>query len=234
MPSSSRPSRKRKQRELFTPLRPQEESDLARALNISLRRIPANNHLSEDDLDEEDQIQEESELEEEFVETKSDKLQKDDYKVNWSSSPGLVTLLAFNQRTGPAKSLPSSKNEKHFFELLFSKGVFCLLTKQTNLYAKQRIQTHPDPDWKPTTVAELKAWVGCLIAMGLNRLPTIKMYWESPWDFSLITGRFTRDRFLSIKKYLHLADNSSLVIQDQKASDPLGKIRPLLNLLIKF
>jgi hypothetical protein len=32
---------------------------------------------------------------------------------------------------------------------------------------------------------------------------------------------------------LHLADNSSLVIQDQKASDPLGKIRPLLNLLIK-
>jgi hypothetical protein len=233
MSSSSRPSRKRKQRENFSPLRPQEETDLARAINISLRRIPDNNNLSEDDLDEADIIQDESELEEEFVEDKIDQLPKDDYKVKWSRAPGLVSLLAFNQKTGPTKSLPSSKKEKHFFELLFSKGVFSLLQKQTNLYAKQRMQIHPDPDWKPTTVAELKAWIGCLIAMGLNKLPTIKMYWESPWEFSLVTKRFTRNRFLSIKKYLHLADNSGLVEQDQKASDPLAKVRPLLNVLIK-
>ena len=61
----------------------------------------------------------------------------------------------------------------------------------------------PDPEWKAVTVAELKAWVGCLLAMGLNKLPNIRMYWESTRKLSLVSRRFTRDRFLSIKKYLH-------------------------------
>ena len=68
--------------------------------------------------------------------------------------------------------------------------------------------------------------------MGLNELPQIKMYWEPPWQLSLVTRRFTRRRFLAIRKYLHLADNTILVKPDQKEYDPLGKIRPLINLLI--
>jgi hypothetical protein len=58
------------------------------------------------------------------------------------------------------------------------------------------------------------------------------MYWDSTWKLSMVADRFTRLRFLSIKKYLHLADNKSL--NDQKATKPdrIGKIRPLLNLLV--
>jgi hypothetical protein len=68
--------------------------------------------------------------------------------------------------------------------------------------------------------------------MGLNRLPNIRMYWDSTWKLSVVANRFTRDRFLSIKKYLHLANNES--VDDQKGSSPdlIKKIRPLLNLLV--
>lgn len=48
-----------------------------------------------------------------------------------------------------------------------------------------------------------------------------------------MANRFTRKRFLSIKKYLHLADNTSLGDQKDSSSDRIGKIRPLLNLLVE-
>lgn len=78
----------------------------------------------------------------------------------------------------------------------------------------------------------MKSWVGCLIAMGLNKLPDIKMYWDSTLRFSLVADRFTRKRFLAIKKYLHLANNESLADQQGSYPDRLGKIRPLLDLLV--
>jgi hypothetical protein len=93
-------------------------------------------------------------------------------------------------------------------------------------------QITPDIEWKEITPSELKAWVGCLIAMGLNKLPDIKMYWDSTWKLSLVANRFTRKRFLSIKKYLHLADNESSADQRTLSLDRIAKIRPLLNLLV--
>ena len=48
----------------------------------------------------------------------------------------------------------------------------------------------------------------------------------------MVADRFTRDRFLQIKKYLHLADNKA--IANCKASpDRLAKIRPLIEALVQ-
>ena len=58
------------------------------------------------------------------------------------------------------------------------------------------------------------------------------MYWDATWKLSLVANRFTRERFLSIKKYFHLADNQSLGDQKGSSPDRIGKIRPLLNLLV--
>jgi hypothetical protein len=75
-----------------------------------------------------------------------------------------------------------------------------------------------------STIAELKAWVGCLIAMGINKLPQIQMYWDATWKLSLVANRFTRDRFLSIKKYLHLANNERLADGRDQDLIALGKL----------
>jgi len=228
MTSKSRPQRKRKQPEQFSPLRPAEEKELMQALSGSLRKIPANGNVSEDDVDENDNKEAYEEEEE-----KDDEEQKgDDYDIKWRGAQQEVKVNEFNQQSGPTKTLTSSKKVQKFFELIFSKKIWNHVCLQTNLYAQQRIQDNPDPEWKELTVPELKAWIGCLLAMGLVKLPNIKMYWDSTWKLSLVANRFTRDRFLSIKKYLHLADNQSLGDQQGSNPDRIKKIRPLLNLLV--
>ena len=171
------------------------------------------------------QKQEESEFDDE-------QKQEEDYKIKWSNIRQPVTVVEFTQASGPTKLLASSRTIKNFFELMFSKKIWAHICTQTNLYAKRRIQITPDIEWKEITPSELKAWVGCLIAMGLNKLPDIKMYWDSTWKLSLVANRFTRKRFLSIKKYLHLADNESSADQRALSLDRIAKIRPLLNLLV--
>jgi hypothetical protein len=191
---TSRPKRKLRTRDFFTPIRAQEERDLVKALHVSLRPIPSGD-ISEDDVEEEigDQRLKESfsDEEDDFIE---DKNQRDQYEVKWATNPQSLNVIPFDNPEGITKPLRGSKNVKHFFELMFSKKVWYHITKQTNLYAKQRGAIHPDPDWKPVTITELKAWVGCLIAMGLNVLPTIKMYWEPPWNLSLVSNRFSRTK----------------------------------------
>jgi hypothetical protein len=115
---------------------------------------------------------------------------------------------------------------------MFSNKVWYHICKETNTYAKQRMLLNPDPKWKSLTVAELKAWVGCLLAMGLNQKNNIRMYWEPPWRLSVVADRFTEDRFMAIKKYLHLADNSAVIECKTSKPDRLAKIRPFLDLLL--
>ena len=52
MTSHFRPQRKRKQPQQFSPLHHEEEKELTEALSRSLRRIPGNGSISEDDVDE--------------------------------------------------------------------------------------------------------------------------------------------------------------------------------------
>lgn len=120
-----------------------------------------------------------------------------------------------------------------FFELLFSRKVWCLLQKQTNLYADQQILTKPDHEWQKVSIGELKAWVGCLIAMGISKKPNLSMYWDSTWKLPVVADRFTRDRFTKIKKYLHVADNKANADNKTSSSDRLRKIGPLIDALVQ-
>src|SRR5947209_20112922 len=75
--------------------------------------------------------------------------------------------------------------------------------------------------------------VGCLIAMGIDKKPDIQLYWDSTWKLPLVADRFTRDRFLQIKKYLHLADNKAIADNKTFSLDRLAKIRPLIEVLVE-
>src|ERR1700722_513283 len=145
-----------------------------------------------------------------------------------------VQVDNFNQPSGPNKTLPSSQGAKNFFELMFTKKVWYHICKETNVYAKQRMAIDPNVKWETLTVGELKAWIGCLIAMGLNRKNNIRMYWEPVRRLPVVADRFTENRFMAIKKYLHLADNSVIAENKDSQPDRLAKIRPLLDLLTNF
>jgi len=59
-------------------------------------------------------------------------------------------------------------------------------------------------DWRHTTVAELYAFLGVHIFMGIDRLPSIEMYWNAEYQHSTITSVFSRDRFKELLGYFRV------------------------------
>src|SRR4051812_44834763 len=72
---------------------------------------------------------------------------------------------------------------------------------------------------------ELKAWIGCLTRNQNYKCTGIRH------GGCLLLRIALLDRFFAIKKYLHLADNSSMVDRRPPSADRLAKVRPLMNLL---
>ncbi len=85
-------------------------------------------------------------------------------------------------------------------------------------------------EWKPIDVANLKAFLGFQILMGLNKLPSVDDYWKQSqvYHYSPIADKISRRRYREISRYLHYSDNSKLALRGSAGYDRLGKIRPLL------
>lgn len=233
MSTSKKSSRKRKARELYSPLSAQEETSLMHALHASLRPFPTNPDISEDEIEDESEILETIDREGKEEENEEESGKESLEKVKWSKKSKEIKVNFYDEPSGPTSHLPSTRGVKSFFELMFSKKVWSLLQRETNLYAEQQRQTKPDPEWKDVSMGELKAWVGCLLAMGISRKPNLDMYWNTTWKLPLVADRFTRDRFRKIKKYLHVANNEAKLDSKTSSSDRLHKIRPLIDALVE-
>lgn len=78
---------------------------------------------------------------------------------------------------------------------------------------------------------ELMAFLGINVAMGILHLPQVKDYWSTdkilstPWFPSIMS----RDRFLTILKFLHLVDSTLQKRKGEEGYDPLFKIRFLVD-----
>ena len=59
-------------------------------------------------------------------------------------------------------------------------------------------------DWRHTTAEELYALLGVHIFMGIDRLPSIEMYWSATYQHSIITSIFSRDRFKELLRYFRV------------------------------
>ena len=82
---------------------------------------------------------------------------------------------------------------------------------------------------------ELKAYFGFMILMGIVKLPSIADYWkrDEVFNYVPISSRITRDRFFEIQRYLHFSDNSPLVAPGNDGYDRLGKIRPVIEMILE-
>lgn len=99
-------------------------------------------------------------------------------------------------------------DEIDYFKKIFDEAVISKIVEQTNIYAKQK----KSKNWTDLTANELKAFIGCLIIMGIHKLPNLKSYWSS-------------DPMLRV-------DAVANVLPKTHADyDKLHKLRPLLDLL---
>jgi hypothetical protein len=115
----------------------------------------------------------------------------------------------------------------NYFHSMFGKESIALLTDQSNLYSVQI-----DPN-KPLCISqnEMEHFIGILIMAGVYSFPTQRFFWTNVTRVESISSVMSRDRFLQIKKNLHVVDNSNQLFINDPNFDRAHKVRPLLNIV---
>ena len=82
--------------------------------------------------------------------------------------------------------------------------------------------------------AEMKAFIGINIIMGITKLPQVALYWSSDDFFGNqgIKKVMTKNRFEEITCYLHFNDSSVEPTRGTPGFDRLYKIRPIFNSIL--
>ena len=103
------------------------------------------------------------------------------------------------------------------------------IVRETNNYQQQN--TGPTSGktaaWYGTTIEELYVFFATTILMGLNQKNRRKDYWSTDRLITtpILGELFTRDRYLSILRYLYFADNNT------EEEGKLRKIQPIMEYL---
>ena len=92
-----------------------------------------------------------------------------------------------------------------------------LISEQTNLYSVQ--QAGKSINTKPKEIDQL---IGVQMQMTIVKLPRYDMYWESESKIPRVSEVMSRNRYKSLRKYLHVRDNSEKDLKENK-NDKLFK-----------
>ncbi|CAF2058572.1 unnamed protein product [Rotaria magnacalcarata] len=114
-----------------------------------------------------------------------------------------------------------------YFYTMFGKESFDILKEQSNLYS---VQVNPN---RPVNISEseIRQFVGILLMTGIYGFPQQRSYWTNSTRVESIASTMSRDRFLEIKKNLHVVDNTNQLSQNDPNYDRAFKVRPLLNII---
>ena len=81
-----------------------------------------------------------------------------------------------------------------------------------------------------TDAEGIRAYMGFMILMGINKLPEIRDYWslDPKFRYAPIADRITRDRFEEITRYRHFVDNDLLPSSGEEGYSRLQKVDPVI------
>ncbi|XP_040070249.3 uncharacterized protein LOC120843088 [Ixodes scapularis] len=128
------------------------------------------------------------------------------------------------------EEIPSSQARQEpdtplkYFLRYFQEDFWEELAYQTNLYSVQEkggrlIQTDS---------RELKMFVGIHIAMGVLKLPRVRLYWSQALGVDLIAQAMSRNRFFELRSNIHFVDKVSVTTK-QKEENRLFLVEPIVN-----
>lgn len=87
-----------------------------------------------------------------------------------------------------------------------------LIMSESIRYARQKNNLQFELD-----EADLDVFVGVLLLSGYHSLPREKLYWNRDEDVRIpfVSSHMSRNRFMEIKKFIHLADNDAVIPTDK-------------------
>lgn len=132
-------------------------------------------------------------------------------------SEGNIVLKKFKWLNNSGYKPPTGQNATtpiDYFQLFFTDELLLEIMKETNRYAKEKIQKNTPLRkksmwwrWKDISLPELKAFLGILINMGMNEKPEIDDYFSTDWvDYSpFYKDVLSKERFQQIFWSLHVS-----------------------------
>ena len=119
-----------------------------------------------------------------------------------------------------------------FFDKLIIPEIIKEMVDQTNLYAQQHFEEHPEVSHRPClnywkkemhTSTEKLQFFALVIIMATIHYPKLEDYWTQYWPFSTFTFShvMSRDRFSLILKFLHINDKKAQKQKGEPGYDPL-------------
>jgi hypothetical protein len=187
-----------------------ERRDVAAALRSSLAASWESDEENSDDVAEADEEEEEEEEEE-----KEERPAAEEKQDGWSTQlhdidVPLPRLRRLQNRPPPADTTP--------LQLL----QYFLPQQLMEEFAQHTNDAAPH-GWRPTTAAELYAFLGVHIYMGVDRLPRTELYWSETWGHPFITQLFSRDRFKQLLRFFRVVPAPV----DAAPRDPVPHVRAL-------
>ena len=110
----------------------------------------------------------------------------------------------------------------NYFELFWKPDLNEHIADQTNLYAMQK-----DSTMVSTTKGEIEQFIGMQMLMAIVQLPTYEMYWANDTRFAPIADVMGRNRYKTLRRYLHVNDNS--LLDDEARKNKLLKVQPVFD-----
>jgi hypothetical protein len=141
----------------------------------------------------------------------------------WTEEAHDVRVPPFDAPTGKQHGARHADSPLSFLQLFLSPGLLQQWADYTNDYAEQH---DAEESWH-TTPAELYAFVGVHIYMGICPLPQWHMYWSRDYQQPFVAAVFPRWRFEQLLRYFHVAPPPVAAA----AADPLSRVRPLIQSL---
>jgi hypothetical protein len=141
----------------------------------------------------------------------------------WSEETNAVNVPPFEAPTGKQHAARQANSPLDFLQLFLPPGLVQQWADYSNDYAQQR---GAEREWR-TTVAELYAFLGVHIYMGICNLPRWHMYWGELYQQPFVTSVFPRWRFEQLLRYFHVAPPPPAAA----AADPLSRVRTLIQSL---
>ncbi|CAF4209597.1 unnamed protein product [Rotaria magnacalcarata] len=147
-------------------------------------------------------------------------------RIHWVKKPFTLPISTFVGGSLPPPN-HSGLEPIDYFYTMFGKESFDILKEQSNLYS---VQVNPN---RPVNISEseIRQFVGILLMTGIYGFPQQRSYWTNSTRVESIASTMSRDRFLEIKKNLHVVDNTNQLSQNDPNYDRAFKVRPLLNII---
>ena len=104
--------------------------------------------------------------------------ESDEEEEEWTDDLSNIAVDEFSARSGIVVDVGSDPKADDFFTFMFGEDLFDKIV-ETNRYARQMLADNKHlARWRDVTKAEVKAYFGMCVIMGMNILPKVADYWS--------------------------------------------------------